>query len=143
MTRKQPKRTDRPGVDRYGRSELHYAAGKGDLERVVALLTQGADAGLPDDDGRSPLHFAAQAYSAPVAAALLDGGATIDAVDNHGNTPLQSAVFESRGRPDLILMLRSRGADPVRLNNHGVSALSLARTIANFDVAQFFTDLSG
>jgi hypothetical protein len=27
------------------------------------------------------------------------------------------------------------------LNHHGVSPLSLARTIANYDVAQFFADL--
>jgi len=42
----------------------------------------------------------------------------------------------------VIRVLRAAGADPLKKNHHGVSALSLARTIANFDVAQFYRDLS-
>jgi uncharacterized protein len=54
---------------------------------------------------------------------------------------LSDAVFNSRGHGGLIAILRKRGADPYRKNHHGVSPLDLARTIANFDVAQFFADL--
>ena len=38
-------------------------------------------------------------------------------------------------------LLRDSGADPLHKNNHGVSPLILARTIANYDVRQFFTDI--
>ena len=60
MTRKQPKRRGRPGVDRYGRAELHHAAIDGNFARVQTLLAGGADPGVADDDGWTPLHFAAQ-----------------------------------------------------------------------------------
>ncbi len=137
----KPKRENRPGVDRMGRSPLHYAAAEGDAVQVRQLLSSGLDASLADDEGRTPLHFAAQSNSVEVAAELLDAGAVVDAVDQHGNTPLSDAVFNSNGRGELIRLLRARGANPHHSNNHGISPLSLARTIANFDVRQFFNDL--
>jgi uncharacterized protein len=62
-------------------------------------------------------------------------------VDRHGNTPLFRAVFESNGRGEIVKMLRAAGANPERENIHGVSPAQLARTIANYDVAQYFCDL--
>ena len=59
----------------------------------------------------------------------------------HGNTALGTAVFNSRGRGEVIAQLRAAGADPSACNNHGVSPLALARTIANYNVAQFFADI--
>ena len=141
MAGKHPKRKERAGVDRMGRTELHYAAGDGNMEATRALIVGGARVDLPDDNGWTPLHFAAQAYSVPVAEALLAAGASVDAQDSHGNTPLARAVFESCGRGELIALLRRSGADATRVNTHGVSPLSLAHTIANYDVAQFFSDL--
>ncbi|WP_396269645.1 ankyrin repeat domain-containing protein [Ideonella sp.] len=141
MTSKTPKRKARPGVDGYGRSPLHYAAADGELKKCKELLTAGADPNTQDDNGRTPLHFAAQANAAEVAAALIEAGAVLDSTDAYGNTPLSTAVFNSLGKGDLIAALRMAGADPHAKNNHGVSPLSLARTITNFDVAQHFDDL--
>lgn len=70
---------------------------------------------------------------------LLDAGANIEAEDAWGNTPLGRAVFESKGRGEVITFLLSRGADRLHANKHGVSPLSLAQSIANYDVAQFFS----
>jgi ankyrin repeat protein len=139
--KKQPKRKERSGVDRYGRTRLHYAALEGDVGKVEALLSEGLNPGAPDDDGSTPLHAAVQSGSLPACAALLKAGAAVDARDANGNTPLSTAVFESRGKGDLIKLLREHGADPTLKNNYGVSPVSLARTIANFDVRQFFEDL--
>src|SRR5262245_44228615 len=141
MSGKQPKRKDRPGVDRMGRTALHYAALEGDAARVRQLLPSGLIADAPDDNGWTPLHFAAQSNAADVTAILLKAGASVDARDAHGNTPLFTAVFNSRGYGEVIKLLRNHGANPHTKNNHGVSPLSLARTIANFDVRQFFQDL--
>ena len=121
MTGKQPKRHDRLGVDRLGRTELHYAANEGSLERVRALLDAGADAGLTDDNGWTPLHFAAQAQAPLICEALLAAGAPVDPPDAHGNTPLWRATFEARDRGETIALLRAYGADPRRANAHGVS----------------------
>lgn len=139
--KKQPKRKERPDVDSYGRTELHYAAAKGDLQKVEALLANGLDASASDDNGWTPLHFATQAWSPSVCTALLKAGAPIDCQDTHGNTPLGKAVFNSRGRGDVIEVLRAHGADPLLKNRHGVSPLKLAREVANFDIRQFFADL--
>jgi len=37
MSAKHPKRKERPGVDRAGRTPLHYAAADGDVARVREL----------------------------------------------------------------------------------------------------------
>ncbi len=142
MTQKTPKRTPRPGVDEYGRTPLHYAALDGDAGELEPLLGAGADPNAQDDNGWSALHFAAQARCVACVRALLAAGAEVDLRDSHGNTPLSTAVFNSRGDGSVIAVLREAGADPRRPNDHGVSPVTLARTIANVDVARFFTDLS-
>lgn len=108
MTRKQPKRKPRPGID---------------------------------ECGRTPLHFAAQARSFRVTEVLLTAGAEVEAQDRDGNTPLSTAVFNSLGDGSVIVLLRSAGASAYKANHHGITPLTLARTIANYDLARFFSDL--
>jgi len=129
-------------VDRDGRSELHQAALADDDARVAELVDAGFALTLHDVTGLTPLHLAAQEHAIAAARRLLDAGAQVDAVDEHGNTPLFTAVFNSRGRPEMIALLRERGADPLVENRHGQSPLGLARLIGNFDVEQHFSDLS-
>ena len=128
-------------LDRDGRSDLHYAARDGDLAAVQKLVSLGADVNLQDKHGWAPLHFAAQACSEDVTTYLLAHGASVDPEDAHGNTPLFRATFASRGDGNVIRALRTAGANPGKKNKSGVSALSLARTIANYDIAQFYNDI--
>jgi len=128
-------------LDREGRTDLHYAARDGDLAAVAKLVGAGADVNLQDKRGWAPLHFAAQARSEEVTKFLLSHGASIDLEDSYGNTPLSTATLNYRGDGAIILTLRAAGADPYKQNKSGVSALSLARTIANYDVAKFYDDL--
>ena len=141
MARKQPKREPREGVDEYGRTPLHYAASESRPDEVARLLTAGANVNLQDDNGWSPLHFAAQASSPECTSMLLRAGASVSLRDSAGNTALSKAVFSSRGSGAVILLLREAGADPLATNKHGVTPMGLARTIANYDVAQFFSDI--
>jgi ankyrin repeat protein len=129
-------------LDEFGRSDLHYAARDGDLEKVRRLINAGSDVHRVDHGGWSPLHFAAQACSAETAEILIEAGARIDVRDSHGNTPLWRAVMESRGDGSVIAVLRRAGADPFLENNSGVSPLTLARRIGNYDLKQFFSDLN-
>jgi len=131
-----------PDLDRAGRSELHYAANTGDVDKASKLIAVGADVRLADANGRTPLHFAAQAQSVPVIELLLANGAEVDARDSHGNTPLSTATFSFRGDGGSIAVRRKAGADPHEVNNHGVSPVKLARTIANYDVAKHFADVA-
>ncbi len=141
MAGKQPKRKPREGVDEYGRTPLHYAAADSKSQEVARLLAAGANVNAQDDNGWSPLHFAAQAVSPECAVELLRAGADTSLQDSFGNTALFRAVFSSRGNGSVIQLLRRAGADPLAKNKHGVSPVSLARTIANYDVAQFFSDI--
>jgi uncharacterized protein len=130
------------GLDRDGRSPLHYAAEAGDLDATLHSVNAGADVRLADRRGWTALHFAAQARAADVAATLLEAGAEVDSRDENGNTPLWRAVFESRGDGAVIRLLREHGANPNIPNARGISPAGLARSIANFDVAQYFADVS-
>ncbi|HEY4913726.1 MAG TPA: ankyrin repeat domain-containing protein [Candidatus Dormibacteraeota bacterium] len=79
-------------------------------------LAAGADPNLGDRQGFTPLHLAAQQWSVDVAKRLLDHGAEVDAENVFGSTPLFVAVFNSKGRGDLISLPRERGADPLKAN---------------------------
>ena len=128
-------------LDKFGRSDLHYAIIELDISSVRSFVSQGADVNLKDVNGWTPLHFAAQQNSAEIANLLLESGAEIDAANMQGNTPLSEAVFHSKGDGELIKLLRSKGADPYYTNEHGQTPVGLARLIGNFNVAQFFADL--
>jgi ankyrin repeat protein len=141
MTRKQPRRKARPGLDEYGRTSLHYAARDGDEALCRMILAEGGDPNAQDDNGWSPLHFAAQATAPRVAEMLLRAGASHSLRDSFGNTALFRAVFSSRGDGSVISLLRQAGADVFAVNNHGVSPFSLAHTIGNYNVTQFFADM--
>lgn len=136
-----PAKGSNRSLDRAGRSELHYAVADGKLERVKELVQQGMEVNFADRNGWTSLHFAAQNNDVETARFLLDSGAAVDPRDCYGNTPLFRAVFNSRGNGDLIALLRHHGADPESKNNSGVSPVGLARTIGNYNIAQFFDDL--
>ncbi|GAB3077579.1 hypothetical protein GCM10027080_24540 [Pedococcus soli] len=129
-------------LDREGRTDLHYAAADGDLALVRQLLSQGYDVTLADTGGYTPLHLAAQNQQADVVPELVAAGAALEARDQWGNTPLWRAMSSSRGRGETILALLAAGADPDAENNHGTSPRIGALRIANYDVAQYFVDLT-
>ena len=127
-------------MDREGRTPLFYAVIDGDLALVSELIRHGANPDARDKNLWSPLHFAAQEYRPEVAELLIKHGATVDAQDSYGNTSLWRAVFDSDGRGDVIKVLLSAGADKRLKNNHDVSPLDLANTIANYDIKPFLAD---
>src|SRR5262249_34884001 len=128
--------TDLECKDRDGRTPLTNAVAAGDPGITRLLLEHGATADTKDKQGWTPLHFAAQNNLEEIAVLLIRYGAVVDAQDMQGNTPLWKAVFNCRGQGILIKLLRDHGADPRVSNNHGVSPLSLAKTISNYPVAQ-------
>ena len=129
------------GLDRAGRSALHYAAVDGDVDRVVALIADGADVNMVDlAGGHTPLHFAAREQHTAIAQALLSAGAEVDARDRFGKTPLSMALFTVRDRDgEVIRVLLASGADPDLENNSGISPRGLAETADKFDLKRFFS----
>ncbi|RKR30221.1 ankyrin repeat protein [Arthrobacter oryzae] len=131
----------RQRVDPAGRSPLHYAALEDDPGAIARLLAEGALPDVVDRPGFTPLHLAAQEFAHTAAASLLDAGARVDAENVFGNTPLWVAVFNSKGRGELIGLLRSHAADPLHVNASGQTPVGLARLIGNYDVVQYFQDI--
>jgi uncharacterized protein len=129
-------------TDSFGRTELHYATVDNKIDLVKSLLDSKHNPNVTDKNGWTPLHFAAQGYQVEIVKSLLQHGAIIDAQDSFGNTPLWRAVFNSNGRGEIIKLLRTAGANPHLANKSDVSPLKLAQTIGNYDVKQFFSDLT-
>jgi ankyrin repeat protein len=124
-------------LDEGGRTALFYATSDGNAAIVGELLRRGANPNAQDKALETPLHFAAREYQIETARHLIVGGANPNVPDSHGNTPLWRAVFESRGRGEMIKLLLSAGADKTLKNRHGSSPEDLARNIGNYDVAGF------
>ena len=132
-------RADPNERDSDGRTALIQAAIDNRLEVAELLLDAGAEVDAQDKLGNSALHYAAQDFHVEIASLLIGKGAALDIEDIHGNTPLWRAVFNSRGRGELITALVRAGADKCHRNKRGKTPLDLAKTIANYDVAQFLT----
>lgn len=124
-------------TDGDGRTPLFYAAAKDDIHRIRALVIAGANVNARDHHGETALHVAVREFNLSAASMLLAEGANVNAQDNQGNTPLFRAVFESRGRGEMIRQLLSAGADKKITNRYGVSPEMLAASITNYDVARF------
>jgi len=126
-------------TDRMGRTLLMEAAIFKHYEICKMLISKGADVNAKEKARHwTALHFAAQEYDPRITAVLLENGAEVDPQDTYGNTPLSEAVFNSRGRGEVIELLLENGADRNIKNKSGVSPLDLARMIDNFNVKQFF-----
>ena len=124
-------------LDRDGRTPLFQAVIDGNLAIASELIKHGAHVNAQDKNLETPLHFAAREHHVQTAEFLLQHGARVDAQDSHGNTPLFRAVFDSKGRGEMITLLLAHAADKTLKNKHGVSPEKLANTIGNYDVSRF------
>lgn len=125
-------------VDRYGRSLVFHAVLANAVDVLSSLLEQRPNLDTRDNKGWSSLHYASDNKFIEAANLLISAGADIEIKDDYGNTPLWRATFSSKGQGDMIKLLLSNNADPNNKNDSGVSPIELAKTIANYDVRQFF-----
>ena len=65
----------------------------------------------------------------------------MDAKNAYGNTPLLTAM--AYYEPSLITLLLERDANKDEQNNSGVSPYSLAKTVVNYPLLQFFRTSGG
>jgi ankyrin repeat protein len=107
---------------------------------AAILIRLGADINLHDKIGKTALHYAAQEKREQIVRILIEAGADVNSQDIHGNSPLGDAVFYARDSGAVIRILRKNGADDNLPNKHGVSPLGLAKSVANYDLLQYFQD---
>ncbi len=124
--------------DKMGRTPLMEAVIINNFAICKYLVEVGADINLQENGGWTALHFAAQEYSYEITKYLIENNAGVDFKDNFGNTPLFRALFNSKGKGDVIKILLSKGADKDSKNNSGVSPYDLAKQVTNYNLLQFF-----
>ncbi|XP_048865095.1 ankyrin repeat domain-containing protein 50 [Brienomyrus brachyistius] len=112
--------------DAEGRTALHVASWRGDLEGMTLLLRHGADPNAPDGEGRTPLHSMAwRGYSTAARLLLESKGALVDlACRQQGATALCIAAQE--GHALVVSVLLEKGANPEHVDLYGRSPVKVA-----------------
>ena len=119
---------------------LTIAVEKGDLERVRALLVQGAAPDTPDRHGLTALIRASRHGNPDIVRALLDAGASPDQNDDYVNgwTPMMHAIHKDQ--PKVVGLLIAAGADVNRRAPNGCTALMFAAGEGQIDLVTLLLD---
>ncbi len=133
-----PDRSQGPTVDRFGRTQLWWAAKDGRLEDVERMLEEGANPNAADLDGEGPLHAAARWGQVAVAEVLLSHGADPGAKALYGATPLQVSVLEAQVGAARVLL--SHGADVNARDLFGKAPLHDAALRGNRELVALLLD---
>lgn len=131
-----------------GRTALHWAVQRGDVESVRLLLDHKANveavapysgfgyAQQRMSEGDRPMHVAARAGHATVVDLLIRQGASVHSITTEGETPL--LVAASEGHAAVVKRLLAAGADPNKATKSGYSPLHAA--IKHSQVLQLLLD---
>lgn len=117
--------------------ELFSATTIGDIHKVRAAITKGADVNA-NDDGDTPLHMAVMCRCENVVDFLMEHGANVDAKAADGKTPLHYAAID--GLVDIAKALIVRGADVNQKEEYGRTPLHLAAGFGCEDVAKLLIE---
>ena len=105
------KKSKIPGIDfplQDGRTALHIAAEKGQIQATRSLLKAGANTNVYDKKGSSPLHEASQRGHKQIVRLLLEKNAFINIPNHSGSLPIHLAAIN--GHEDTVQILT--GNDP-------------------------------
>lgn len=122
--------------------EIHKAASKGDVARMVALLKDHPElVNSKDSLGNTPLHLTAEHNQPEAMALLLANGAEVDALNGYGEAPLNLAM-RSYGHTETLRLLIRYGANLNRIDKYDTMplayAMQRARSTAEWDTVRMF-----
>ncbi|RAR46801.1 ankyrin repeat domain-containing protein [Flavobacterium lacus] len=80
-------------------------------------------------NGLNLLHFACEYNTIQLAKELLERSINIEEKNIYGNTPLWTAVFNSKGKYEIVDLLLSYNANPDSINNVGSTPIKFANSI--------------
>lgn len=124
-----------------GRTPLHIAVYRGQLNMVELLLAHNADLRAKDRGGRTPLHEVIVSGSKDVAGLLLAHNANVNARDKEGATPLHWAA--ERGNSAFVRLLLAYKSDVNAQDNKGRTPLDVARRAEVGDLLRLHGARSG
>ena len=113
---------------------LHLAAAHTDVDGLRLLIAHGAAVHARDKWGTTPLFRAATA--ANVSELIHTGKANVNEQDFLGNTPLFYAAWRNDGNGEVVGTLCLYGADPMKKNKRGFSALDIAQEEKHFELVE-------
>ena len=111
------------------RSLLHISIAYGRMDNCFELIQRGVNLNCQDASGATPLHYAVTYSQIETARLILEHGGNPSITDEHGNAPLWNAVFNAKGRYDMVILLLQNGASATLKNKHGRSPLDFAQQI--------------
>lgn len=123
--------------DEQGKTPLHWAVGKGQLEAIRVLLDEyHVKVDVTNDNDGTPLHVAASQAQSKAAKMLLERGAMVNARAKDGATPLHFACFKGRkqGHIEVARLLLQYGADPQAVMDNGATPSSVASSRGNTEI---------
>ncbi|XP_013766867.1 ankycorbin isoform X2 [Pundamilia nyererei] len=125
-------------LDSEGKSALHVAAARGQIDCLSFILAHGADLSVTDAAGFSPLHLAAKNNHTECCRKLIQSKCPIDAVDGSGKTALHHAAASGNIQ---IVQLLCELKSPINLKDtDGLTSLLLAAKHSHAEVCSTLLD---
>lgn len=113
------------GMDQININGQFLMAARADrIERVLALLEEGAKVNSRDRNGDSPLNMAASKGNLPLVNVLMKAGADVNLANLSGVTPLMGATFS--GNAEIMRKLLAAGANIAPLDRVKKNAVTYA-----------------
>ena len=121
--------------DAVGRTPLHIAAVKGDIDVAMFLIETGADVNVTDADGNTPLIFIIhKTGDLKMSKRLLEKGAAVNTQNHTGETALMYAAW--RGHANIVRLLLENRADATLKNRQNDTALTLAQSQGHLKIVE-------
>lgn len=118
-------------LNEYGQNLLQESISYDNFFTMSYLIENGIDINHQDSDGKTPLHYCASLNNYSIAKKILEKKGDISICDNFGNNPLWVAVFNARGKYDLVKLFLQYGANINNKNKSNKSPLDFAIQISD------------
>ncbi|XP_037095125.1 ankyrin repeat domain-containing protein 50 [Syngnathus acus] len=129
-------------TDSEGRTALHVASWRGNVDVVDLLLKHGANPNAQDAEGRPPLHSVAWTRHADVGRRLLSARTiSIDLACHQGATALSIAA--QQGHADVVAVLLEGGANPEHVDKYGRTPVTVAKRNGHVKVVWLLESFGG
>ena len=121
--------------DPVGRTPLHIAAEKGNVDVAMLLIENGANVNVADVNGNTPLIFIInKTGNLKVTQRLLEKGANVDTQNRTGETALMYAAWH--GHSKIVQLLLENRADVTLKNRQRRTALMLAESKEHQEIVE-------